>query len=91
MPLSMMMTRPAISTNAITMLTTTDSVMPMKLTTDSTARKTSITSSVDGEGHSSAKYAANPLASEPAAAKLADRNETVTRKVRALLPKALLT
>ena len=50
-----------------------------------------MTSSAGGPAHSSAKYDANPLASEPAAAKLADRNETVTRKVSVLLPKALLT
>ncbi len=88
---SMMIARPAISTKVISMLTTTDWVMPMKLTTVRTARNASTTTSVGGEGNSSAKYVAKPLASDPAAAKLAERNEIVTRNVRALLPNALLT
>ena len=86
-----MIASPAISTKVISMLTTTDSVMPMKFTTVSTARNASITRRVGGAGKISAKYVAKPLAREPAAAKLADRNETVTRKVRTLLPNALLT
>ena len=50
-----------------------------------------VTSSAGGPAQSSAKYGANPLASEPAAAKLADRKDTVIRNVSALLPNALLT
>ena len=73
------------------MLMTTDSVMPMKLTTTSTATNTSVTSSGGRPAHSSAKYDAKPVASDPAAAKLAERNETVIRNVSALLPNALLT
>ena len=38
MPMTITMTRPAISTKVISMLITTDSVMPMKLTTDQQRR-----------------------------------------------------
>ena len=50
-----------------------------------------VTRSAGGPGQSSAKYCANPVAKEPAAAKLAERKETVTRNVSTLLPNALLT
>ena len=73
------------------MLITTDSVMPMKFTIESAAMNSRVTSRAGGAAHSSAKYDANPDASDPAAAKLADRNDTVTRKVSVLLPNALLT
>ena len=56
-----------------------------------TATKTSDTSSAGGPPHSSPKYDAKPAASDPLAAKLAERNDTVTRKVSALLSKAFWT
>src|SRR4028118_305988 len=56
-----------------------------------TATKTSDTSSAGGPPQSSAKYDEKPAASEPLAAKLAARNDTVTRKVSALLPNAFWT
>jgi len=63
------------------------------LISTSAATKTSETSSAGGPPPSKSwpKYEANPAASEPDAAKLADRKDTVTRKVRALLPKAFWT
>jgi hypothetical protein len=70
------------------MLTTTDSVMPMKFRIVSSSRKTSVTRSAGGRSQTSAKYAAKPDASEPDAAKLDDRNEIVIRNVRGLLRKA---
>ena len=91
MPVITTIVSPAISTKAITMLITTDSVMPMKLTMLSTMMNSTVTSSGEGPFHRVAKYDAKPPASEPAAAKLADRNETVIRNVSTLLPKALLT
>ena len=48
-------TRPAISTKAISMLITTDSVMPMKLMIVSTRMNTRVTSSAGGPSHSVAK------------------------------------
>ena len=47
--------RPATSTKVISMLITTDSVMPMKFTTTRTATKTSETSSAGGPDHSVSK------------------------------------
>ena len=84
-------TRPAISMNAITMLITTDSLMPMKFTIVSTRMNSRVTRSAGGPGQSWAKYCANPVAREPAAAKLAERKETVIRNVSTLLPNALFT
>ena len=52
---------------------------------------TRLTSRAGGPAQSSAKYCANPVASDPAAAKLAERKDTVIRNVSALLPNALLT
>ena len=66
MPMTITMIRPLSSTKVISMLITTDSVMPMKLTThqggdehqrDQQRRRTA--------AHSSAKYDAKPVASEP--------------------------
>ena len=90
--MNMTISRPAISTNAIAMLMTTDSVMPMKFTTDSSDDEhAGSPAGPGGADQSSAKYCENPVASDPAAAKLADRKDTVIRNVSALLPKALLT
>ena len=50
-----------------------------------------MTSSVGGSSQTSAKYAAKPVASAPAAAKLEARKVTVTRKVSVRFLKALLT
>ncbi len=85
------MIRPKISTKAITMLMTTDSVMPMKLTMLRPRMNNRVTSSAGGPSHSVAKYDEKPSASAPAAAKLADRKQTVIRNVSTLLPNALLT
>ena len=52
---------------------------------------TSITSRVGGSSQSSPKYFANPAASDPAAAKVAERYSTVVMNVRPLFLKALLT
>ena len=52
---------------------------------------TIITSRVGGSSQSSPKYFAKPAASEPAAAKVAERYSTVTRNVRPVFLKALLT
>lgn len=87
-PMIITMTRPATSTKVII---TTDSVMPMKLTTTRTRRNSSDASSAGAPSQSVAKQEANPVASELVAAKLADRNDTVTRKVRPVLPSAFLT
>ena len=54
-PMTSTMMRPTISTTAIAMLITTDSVMPMKLTTVSARMKSRVTSSGDGLSHSVAK------------------------------------
>ncbi len=89
MPITMI--RPLSSMNVISMFITTDSVMPMKLITTRAATNTSDTSSAGGPSHSSAKYEAKPVARDPVAAKLAERKETVTRKVSALLLKAFWT
>ena len=91
MPMPSTRTRPAISTKVISMLSTTDSVMPMKLTSASRTMNSTATSSDGGTAQTCAKYAAKPVASEPAAAKLADSMHTVTRKVRKVLRNALLT
>src|SRR5687768_3898248 len=56
-----------------------------------TATKTSDTNRAGGPAHSSPKYDAKPAASEPLAAKLAARNDTVTKNVSALLPNAFWT
>ena len=50
-----------------------------------------MTSSAGGRSQTSAKYDEKPVASDPEAAKLADRNEMVTRNVSGRLRKALLT
>ena len=52
--------------------------------------KTRVISSAGGTSQTSAKYAEKPVASDPDAAKLADRNEMVTRNVSGLLRNALL-
>jgi hypothetical protein len=90
-PMIMITTRPATSTKVISMLTTTDSVMPMKFRIVRNSRKTSVMSRAGGRSQTSAKYAAKPDASEPEAAKLDDRNEIVIRNVSGLLRNALLT
>ncbi len=90
-PMISTMIRPAISTKAISMLITTDSVMPMKLTMLSTTMNARVTSSAGGPSQRVAKYEEKPSASAPAAAKLEDRKEMVIRNVSTLLPNALLT
>ena len=90
-PMIITITSPATSTTVITMLTTTDSVIPMKLTTVSTAMKPSVITSAGDRSQTSWKYDAKPFASEPAAAKLAESMQTVVRKVSGRLRNALLT
>ena len=77
----------------ISMFITTDSVMPMKLMSTRMATKRSDTTSAGGPppSKSSEKYDAKPVASEPDAAKLAARKETVTRNVSGRLRKAFWT
>ena len=54
-PMNITIASPRISTNAIAMLMTTDSVMPMKLTIESATTKSRVTSSAGGAAQSSAK------------------------------------
>ena len=54
-PMNITIASPRISTNAITMLTTTDSLMPMKFTIDRARTNSRVTSSAGGPAHSSAK------------------------------------
>ena len=90
-PMIITTTSPPTSTKVISMLVTTDSVMPMKLMIVSTSRKPRVISSSGGSDQTSWKYAAKPEASDPEAAKLEERNEMVIRKVSGLLRNALLT
>ena len=55
MPMTITMSRPATSTKVMIMFITTDSVMPMKLTTARKSRKTSDTSSAGGPAKRVAK------------------------------------
>jgi hypothetical protein len=85
------MIRPAISMKAMTMLMTTDSVIPMKLTMLRATMNSNVTRRAGGPSHRVAKYDEKPSARAPAAAKLAERKQTVMRNVSTLLPNALLT
>jgi hypothetical protein len=55
MPMTITMSRPATSTKVISMFITTDSVMPMKLTTTRARTKSSDTSRAGGPSQSVAK------------------------------------
>ena len=90
-PMIITITSPATSTTVITMLTTTDSVMPTKLTTASTAMNASVMTSAGERSQTSWKYDAKPFASDPAAAKLAESMHTVARNVSGRLRDALFT
>ena len=72
-PIAITITRPVTSTMVISMLATTDSVMPMKLRNASTRMKPIITARAGTPDQTSAKYDEKPAASEPAAANVAER------------------
>jgi len=90
-PITNTRTSPETSTTVRTMLTTTDSVIPTKLTMVRTAMKTSVTSRAGTRPKTEPKYRAKPVASEPDAANTADSEQMVIPKVRTGLRKALLT
>jgi hypothetical protein len=90
-PMPMTTTRPKTSTKVMSMLTTTDSVIPTKLTIVRTTMKDSVTSSAGTRSKISPKYRAKPVASEPEAAKTADNEQMVIRKVRTGFRNALFT